>query len=155
MEKFCYLFQKDILSWSFIYTWRQSCFSLVDNRVVHKTLHYPFQCKSWPSRATIKSGPEQWYPSMLIKHSVKIVNYYDTLIIVPHWTKFLTMNKDGKIFAWETKPQTNSRLWYIFKQFKFQLVAYGDPSVIDWKKSLRRYYTSGQKVDSSGPDIKI
>lgn len=92
---------------------------------------------------------------MLIKQSVKIVNYYDTLIIVPQWTKFLTMNKDGRIFAWETKPQTNSRLWYIFKQFKFQLVAYGDPSLIQWEKSLRRYYTTGQKADFSDLDGKI
>lgn len=92
---------------------------------------------------------------MLITQSVKIVNYYDTLVIVPQWTKFLTMNKDGKIFAWETKPQTNSRLWYIFKQFKFQLVAYGDPSIIHWEKSLRRYYTTGQKAESADPVDKI
>lgn len=93
------------------------------------------------------NGPDM-STAMLIKQPVKVVNYYDTLIIVPEWTKFLTMNKDGTIFAWETKPQTNSRLWYIFKQFKFQLVAYGDPAAIPLEKSLRRYYYSGQKADS-------
>ena len=91
---------------------------------------------------------------MLIHQSVKIINYYDTLIIVPHWTKFLAMNKDGSIFAWETKPQTNSRLWYIYKQFRFQLVAYGDPKAIDWEKSLRRFYTTGSKVESADSGLE-
>ncbi|HLU04110.1 MAG TPA: hypothetical protein VKZ94_15210 [Advenella sp.] len=86
---------------------------------------------------------------MLIKQSVKVLHYYDTLLIVPRGTQFLAMNQNGKICAWEIKPQTNSRLWYIFKQFKFQLVAYGDPSIIHWKKALRRYYTSGKKSESS------
>lgn|GEM_PF-1001014 len=53
-------------------------------------------------------------------------------------------NKNGEIFAWESKPQTNSYLWYVYKQERFRLVAFGVPTVIQWKKSLRRYYASSR-----------
>jgi len=80
---------------------------------------------------------------MPVIQSIKVVSYYGVFIVVPQWAKYVSMNKNGEIFAWESKPQTNSYLWYVYKQERFRLVAFGDPNVIQWKKSLRRYYASG------------
>lgn len=83
---------------------------------------------------------------MPVNQSIKVVSYYGKLIVVPQWTKYIAMNKDGQIFAWEIKPRTNSYLWYIYKQYRFQLVAQGDPNIIKWKKSLRRFYETGKRA---------
>ena len=79
---------------------------------------------------------------MPVIQSIKVVSYYGVFIVVPQWTKYISMNKNGEIFVWESKPQTNSYLWYVYKQERFRLVAFGDPSVIQWKKSLCRYYAN-------------
>ncbi|HBP29049.1 MAG TPA: hypothetical protein DD666_06510 [Advenella kashmirensis] len=83
--------------------------------------------------------------AMSVSQSIKVVSYYGKLIVVPQWTKYIAMNKNGQIFAWEIKPGTNSYLWYIYEQYRFQLVAHGDPNFIQWDKSLRRYYATGHK----------
>ncbi len=93
---------------------------------------------------------------MTVTQAVKVVDYYRKLIVVPGWTKYIAMNKDGQIFAWESKPLTNSYLWYIYERKRFQLVANGDPEFIQWKKSLRRYYESGvwDRENQSGISAK-
>ncbi len=84
---------------------------------------------------------------MNIKQSLKVVNYHASLIVVPDWTKFIAMNKDGSVYAWENKPIKNSYLWYCYRLCRCQFVAHGNTGAISWEKSLVRYYATGAKMN--------
>ena len=75
---------------------------------------------------------------MKFSQGLKVVSYLNELLIVPHWTKYISIDKNGDMFAWEIKPTRNSSRWYIYKDKRFQHLGVAELIDTVWTKTLRK-----------------